>query len=111
MINTNTQGEYSSQRIDNLGFDKEFQVPASEGLGYDGQTLQRKNADNMQLKVVTSGSYTYICKSKPGTAEATAKWQCKRVDTSVSGTTKILYAGGSPDFNQTASDPTALSYS
>ena len=62
-------------------------------------------------KITVSGSYTYIGIAAPGTAQATAKWQCKRIDESVSGTTIITWADGSANFDQVATDLTALTYS
>lgn len=103
--------DFSSQETDNLGFDTEFNIPLTEPTGYDGQNMQRMLAQSMNLKVVEDGSYTYIAQAAPGTSETTAKWKVYRVDESVAGTTKILYANGSADFDQQADDIENLTYS
>ena len=61
-------------------------------------------------KITVSGSYTYVGIAAPGTAQATAKWQCSRIDKSVSGTTIITWADGSANFDQVATDLTILTY-
>ena len=99
--------QVSEQNILNTSFDPDFGVLVVEGLGYDGSNLQRTNADNLQIKVVESGSYTYFCFAAPGTAEATAGWRAFRLDS----TGNLLYADGDANYDNVATDPTALSYS
>lgn len=106
---TDTRGQ-SLHEIQNQSFDKEFQTSVTQPLGYDGQNLQRKNADNLSLKVVESGSITYVCIAAPGTAQATAKWQCKKIDESVAGTMVITWADSNAEFDNVATDPTSLTY-
>lgn len=101
-------GDYSEQRISNNSFDKEFQTSVVQPLGYDGANLQRANADNLAVKITSSGTATYIGQSAPGTAEATTKWQCMKYDTS---TGKLTYADGNANFDNAATDLTALTYS
>lgn len=96
----------SEQTLLKRSIDDEFEVLATEGLGYDGQSLQRLNADNLQIKVVESGGYTYFCFAKPGTTEATAKWRVFRLDS----TGNLLYADGNANYDNAATDPTALNY-
>ncbi len=62
-------------------------------------------------KITVSGSITYIGKAAPGTAQATAAWQAKKIDESVAGTTVITWANGDALFNNVATDLTALTYS
>ena len=100
---------YSETHIANMGFDAEFQVPVVEGLGYDGVNLQRLNANNMSLKITEGSSVTYIAKAAPGTAQSEAKWQAMKMD-ETSGLV-ITWADGNSDFDNVATDLTALSYS
>lgn len=62
-------------------------------------------------KITVSGSITYIGKAAPGTAQATAAWQAKKIDESVAGTTVITWANGDALFDNVATDLTALTYS
>ena len=61
------------------------------------------------LKLTESGVYTYVAKAPIGSAEASAVWQAFRID-ETSGM-KILWADGDSNFNNVATDLTALSYS
>ena len=99
---------YSQEHILNQSFDRSTQNLIVELLGSDGVTLQRMNADNMAVKITESGTSTYIGMSAPGTAESSALWQAYKVDTS-SGT-KITWADGNANFDNIASDLTALTY-
>lgn len=103
----NREKIYSIDHIQNLGFDKDFQIPIVHPIGYDGQNMVRGEADDLQTKILTSGDYTYICKAAVGTPEATAKWKIYRIDSAGSK----MYADGNADFDNVATDPTALTYS
>lgn len=100
---------YSINHIENLSFDSEFQQSMVEPLGFDGVNLQRMNADNLAIKITVSGSITYVGVAAPGTAQGTAKWQCKKID-ETSGTV-ITWADGNANFDNVATDLTALTYS
>lgn len=109
---TNTpaaQNKYSEQYMENKSYDEDFHVLTREQLGYDGQNLQRLNANNMAIKITEDGDVTYIGMAAPGTAQATAKWQCKKIDQS-SGTV-ITWADGNADFDNVATNLKTLSYS
>lgn len=101
-----TSRDNTEQDVLNAAFDDEFQVLKVRPYGSDGQYLQSAMADNLQIKAVEDGGYTYFCFSAPGTTEATAKWQCFRLD----GTANLLYADGNASYTHPATDPTALSY-
>jgi hypothetical protein len=103
------QNKYTEQNTDNSSFDEDFGIRLVEPVGYDGVNLQRLNASNMAVKVTVSGTTTYLALAAPGTAEATAKWQARKIDTS-SGVI-ITWADGNSDFDNVASDLTALTYS
>ena len=63
----------------------------------------------LATKITVSGAITYIGEAAPGTAQATAAWRCQKIDTS-SGTV-ITLADGNSNFDNVATDLTALSYS
>ena len=100
---------YSSQEIDNLSFDTDFLTKVFQQVGYDGQNVQRSNADSLAIKLTEDGAITYIAVAAPGTAQSTEKWQVRKVD-ETSGTI-VTWADGNSDFDNTATDLTALSYS
>lgn len=99
----------SEQTLLKRSIDDEFEILATEGLGYDGQNLQRLNGQNLAMKVTRAGDIIYMAFSAPGTTEATAKWQCKKIDAS-SGVT-ITWADGNANYDNAATDLTALTYS
>jgi len=92
--------------MQNLGFDIDFNVPVVETLGYDGQNLQRTVTDNLQIYHLVNGGYDYFCFSAPGTALATAGWMIFRLDSD----TNKMYADANANFDNVATDPTALDY-
>lgn len=106
-VNNDTSAQSVAQ-IANQSFDQTFQVKVVEGLGYDGQTLQRINADNMATKITTLGTITYIGIASPGTAQSTAKWQCKKIDTTDG--VVVTWADGDANFDNTSTDLTSLTY-
>jgi len=65
--------------------------------------------DQYATKITVSGTDTYIGFANPGTAQSDAKWRAMRIDES-SGTV-ITYADGDANFDNVATDLTALSYS
>lgn len=77
----------------------------------DFNLILQENSDNWAQKITVDGDYTYIAIAPIGTAQTDAKWQVKRIDTSVAGTTVFTWADGDDSFNNVASDLTALSYS
>lgn len=101
----------SEQTILEKSFIKETSTLAVTPFGFDGTDAQAIPAQAMATKITVSGDYTYIGKAKPGTAQATAKWQCKKIDQSVAGTTVITWCDGDAEYNNTATDLTALTYS
>lgn len=64
----------------------------------------------MAKKITAVGSITYIASATPGTAQATAAWQVQKVDESIAGTTVITWADGNANFDNVATDLTALAY-
>lgn len=63
--------------------------------------------EEFNVKITSSGVYTYIAKAQVGTPEATAGWQAKRIDSNGS----VMYADGDVNYDNVATDLTALTYS
>jgi len=103
------QNKYSEQYIQNSSYDADFDMATREIVGYDGVNLQRIVADSLAIKVTVDGSVTYIGIAAPGTTQASAFWQCKKVDES-SGIV-VTWADGDANFDNVATDLTALDYS
>lgn len=101
----------SEQTILEKVYDAVFKALAVQSYGYDGQNIQRITADALARKITVSGSYTYIGIAAPGTAQSTDKWQCCKIDESVAGTTVFTWADGNAEFDNVATDLTALTYS
>jgi hypothetical protein len=101
----------STQEIQNLSFDDTYNVSQVSSLGFDGQNLQGMVADALATKVTTVGTITYVGIAAPGTAQNVAKWQCKKIDETETGTTVITWADGNALFDNAATDLTSLSYS
>lgn len=116
-INSRNQKDlkpYSLEHIANQGFDQDFQVPVAEGLGYDGQGLQRLNANNltMQLDYNSGTNPIYIGVASPGTATSSALWKIiKLTFDGNNNVTAIQYANGTPNFDQIWDNRSSLSYS
>ena len=99
----------TEQYIQNSSFDPEFGVLVVQSMGYDGQNLQRPIAESLAIKITESGAVTYVATAAPGTAQSTAKWQAKKID-ETSGLV-ITFADGNGNYDNVATDLTALSYS
>ena len=67
------------------------------------------SGDNWATKVTTVGSITYVGLAAPGSVQSDAVWQAKKVDQTTG--TIITWADGDADFNNVATDLSALSYS
>ena len=104
-----TENKSTNESILNTSYDREFGILATEGLGYDGVSLQRRISESMAMKVTTDGNVKYIAIASPGTSQATEKWQVQKVDTT--NGVVITWADGDSNFDNVASDLTALSYS
>lgn len=104
-----SQNKYPEQYMGNTSFDEDFGINTVEVIGHDGSNLQRLNADALNTKITTSGTVVYIGISAPGTAQATAKWQCKKIDSTDANNVVITWAGGGA-FNQVSTDLSSLSY-
>lgn len=107
--NKDDQITQTEQNILNKSQDTTFKVLATQGLGFDGVSLQRMTADALATKITVVGDITYVAIAAPGTAQATAKWQCKKIDETTGMV--ITWADGNANFDNAATDLTALSYS
>lgn len=103
------QNKQSVQYMENASWHSTLEVLTRLGLGYDGQNLQLNNAENLATKVTVAGDLTYVGIAAPGSAQASAVWQCKKIDQS-SGTV-VTFADGDANFDNTATDLTAHTYS
>jgi len=101
---------HTPEHILNKSFDNDYQILMVQGVVEDGAgNLVRQNSTDMATKITTVGDITYMGFAKPGTDEASAVWQARKVDTS-SGVV-VTWADGNADFDNVATDLTALSYS
>lgn len=104
-----SQNKHSEQYMENASWHSTLEVLTRLGLGFDGQNVQLLNADNMAIKVTESGTTTYVGKAAPGASQSSSVWQCMKIDES-SGTV-VTFADGDSDFDNVATDLTALTYS
>lgn len=74
-----------------------------------GQPFKYVANAEFAMKVTTSGTVTYLALAKPGTSESSASWQARKID-ATSGAV-ITWADGDTEFNNVATDLTALTYS
>jgi hypothetical protein len=107
MAINNTDKQHSLTHMGNASFDKDLQMNMTEGVGFDGKGLVKQEADDLQIKIVNDGTYTYICKARVGTAESEASWKIYRID----ATGNKMYADADLIYNNIATDPTILTYS
>jgi hypothetical protein len=56
---------------------------------------------------ITPGADTYIGEAVPGTLQSAAAWRCQKIDANGS----VTWADGNANFDNVATDLTALSYS
>lgn len=105
----NTDGfKYTVQEVLNWIFDRDantIDVNVSTTASNSVTTISKALA----TKITESGSITYIAKALPGTAQASSLWQCQKID-ETSGTV-ITWADGNANFDNVATDLTALTYS
>lgn len=105
---------YSQEHILNQSFDRTFQQLMVEMLGYDGEGLQRLNADNLATQLDYDGGTNpiYIGLATPGTLTSESTWLIKKLTFDGSNNpTAIKYANGSPNFDQIWDNRASLSFS
>jgi len=101
----------SEQTLLNKSFNRDTGILQVEPMGTDGVGSRVETSSITNTKIVTDGLTTYIGKSAPGTAQATAKWQCKKIVDDGAGTVTITWADGNGSFDNVATDLSALTYS
>ena len=74
------QNKYPEQYMQNASYDETLGVNTVAIVGYDGVSAQRSIAQTVNKKITTAGDVIYIGVAAPGTAQATAKWRCKKID-------------------------------
>lgn len=99
----------TEQYIQNSSFDPDSKTIVVLPLGFDGVNVVKQPSQALAMKVVQSGDITYMAFAAPGTAEATAKWQVKKID--ASGGVVTTWADGNSNYDNAATDLAALSYS
>ena len=101
---------HTEQEILNSSFDETTGVLAVLPLKYtpSGSTV-RDVSDLLAVKVTVVGSVTYVGDASPGSSQASAVWRCKKVDATTG--TVVTWADGNTNFDNVATDLTALSYS
>lgn len=111
MVNRDIKTAKTPQELQNLSFDKELNVFVNAMLESDGTNAVYKTSDNVAKKITIDGTITYIGSAPAGTAQATAKWQVKKIDETDANNVVITWADGNTDFDNIATDLTSLSYS
>lgn len=105
---------FSVQEMFNQSFDSDFNQNTVEIVGYDGQNLQRLNADGLLTEIdYNSGTNPiYVGIAAPGTATSAANWQIKKMTyDSNNNVTAVQYGGGTASFNQIWDNRASLTYS
>jgi hypothetical protein len=77
--------------------------------GDEGLAARRVTDAPAALKVTTEGDITYVAQAKEGSIQSDAVWQCKKID-STTGVV-ITWADGNSQYDNIATDLTALTYS
>lgn len=109
MAQNSTQIEFTEQNILNNVYDKVAKTLAIQQRLNDGQNYQTANGENLAIKMTQVGDIVYLGTAAPGTSQASAFWQACKIDSS-SGTV-ITWADGNGEYDNVATDLTALSYS
>lgn len=74
-----------------------------------GQSFKHTMKPGVAMKITESGTTTYIAIAPPGTSQSDSLWQVKKLDES-SGLV-ITWADGNTNYDNSATDLTALTYS
>jgi len=74
-----------------------------------GQPFKFTDTVNYAIKITEDGSVTYVAYANPGTAQSAASWKCMKMDATTG--LVITWADGDLNFDNVATDLTALTYS
>lgn len=106
----NNDTKLTPTNVLNRSYDSTLDVIAVLPLEFDPSgATKRSVTGNLALKVTVSGSITYVAEAAIGTVQSAASWRVKKVDTT-SGTV-VTWCDGNDNFDNVATDLTALSYS
>lgn len=100
---TFSKTKYTTQYMQNWGFDDTFKVPTVEIVGSDGRNLQRMNANNMAIRIEYDGSSNpiYIGIAAPGVLNGDSYWQIRKLTfDGQNNVTSIQYASGTSNFDK-----------
>jgi len=86
-----------------------FQDIIREAYDDSNKALKTRGDSPMATKITVVGSITYVAIAQVGSPQATPVWQCKKIDETTG--TVITWADGNANFDNVATDLTALSYS
>lgn len=100
----------SEQNVLNKAYLPDKKAVAVAAIKTDGTNEKYEVTTQVASKITTSGTFTYIAVAPIGTAQSSAKWQVKRIEESGSDVL-ITWADGNDNFDNVATDLTALSYS
>lgn len=110
MVDNLSRTKRSSQAIDNFSFDEDYLVSTVLPLELDPSgVVKRKVTGNLAVKIVESGTTTYVGKAATGSATSSAVWQVQKIDES-SGTI-VTWADGNDEFDNIFDNYASLSYS
>lgn len=105
----NKDTQLTEQYLQNRAFDNDFDALVVSPGEHDGESLLRPQSKLVAQKITVSGNYTYIAVAPCGSSQSDAVWRAKRWE--ITATDKILtWADGNPNFDNVATDLTALSY-
>lgn len=105
--------EWTEQEILNLGLDDELIKPPTSVRGmleFTGNGWARAQSGLMACKITVSGTTTYVGLAPIGSAQASAVWQAQKISTT-GASTIIEWADSNANFDNVATDLTALTYS
>ena len=104
----------SEQSELNQSFDTTNRLLMVESVESDGAVMKLPQSKLVAIKITVAGAITYVAKAPVGTAQASAAWQAKKIETAGADTT-ITWAEtagtANPNYVHVATDLTALSYS
>lgn len=102
--------DYSPQEVANREHDAPLHLKRVMPYGQSGpSSATGLRSDMMATKVTVSGSITYVGYAAPGSAQSSAVWQAFKVDETTG--TVVTWADGNANFDNVATDLTALTYS
>lgn len=68
-------------------------------------------SNSVAEKITKSGTVAYYAMARPGSSQSSAVWQVKKVDATDPNNVTTTWADGNINFDNVATDLTALSYS